>query len=151
MAIVTIKELLDRAQDFEGKLERCYAEIRDTTTDNGVRLLTYYLARHRRHLDQALSELDVHERSRVSKVQVKYDVDFHPEHDFAAIEVPDTGIHASELLDHAIRYDAQLIGLYRSILEQPIGEEASELLEALIRLEEKDTVMLKKMLAMNYF
>ena len=31
------------------------------------------------------------------------------------------------------------------------GEEATALVEALIRIEEKDVVMLKKMLAMNYF
>jgi rubrerythrin len=151
MAIVTMKELFDRAADFEERLERCYADIRDNTTDNGVRLLTYYLARHRRHLDQALSELQADAILHVKKVQVKYDIDFHPDHDFHVIETPATEITAKELLDSAVGYDEQLIRLYTSMLDQPIGEEATVLVEALIRLEEKDIVMLKKMLAMNYF
>ena len=151
MAIVTMKELLDRAAEFEQKLERSYAEIRDNTTHDGVRLLTYYLARHRRHLDQALKQLDAQAVGRVKKVQVKYDIDFHPEQDFRSIATPVSEISAEELLGSAVGYDEQLIRLYRSILEQPIGEDATVLVEALIRLEEKDIVMLKKMLAMNYF
>jgi len=151
MAIVTMKDLLDRAAEFEQRLERCYADIRDNTEDAGVRLLTYYLARHRRHLDQALSEFDKAAVDRLKRVQVKYDVGMRPEQDFRTIDVPVAEIHAQTLLNHAIQYDEQLIGLYRSMLSQPIGEEATQLVEALIRLEEKDTVMLKKMLAMNYF
>ena len=151
MAIVTMKELFDRAADFERRLERCYADIRDNTSDTGVRLLTYYLARHRRHLDQALSELPAEAIQRVKKVQLRYDIDFHPEHDFRVIETPAAEIAAKELLDGAVAYDAQLIQLYESMLGQPIGEEATVLVEALVRLEEKDIVMLKKMLAMNYF
>ena len=151
MAIVTVKELLDRASDFEKRLEQCYADIRDNSTDNGVRLLTYYLARHRRHLDQALSQLPAEAIRHVQKVEVKYDIDFHPEQDFHVIDTPATEIAAKELLECAVGYDEQLVQLYESLLGQPIGEEATEFVGALIRLEEKDLVMLKKMLAMNYF
>ena len=54
MAIVSIADLLDRASQFEERLEKYYAAIRDESEDNGVRLLTYYLARHRQHLQDAI-------------------------------------------------------------------------------------------------
>lgn len=151
MAIVTMEDLLNRAAEFERRLERYFAEIRDQSENNGVRLVTYYLSRHRRHLDQALAELDPDGVTRIKKVRVKYDIDFHPERDFQLIETPASEVNANELLNGAVAYDEQLIQLYRSMLEQPLGEDATVLVEALVRLEEKDIVMLKKMLAMNYF
>ena len=151
MAIVTMEDLLNRAAEFERKLERYFAEIRDVSEDKGVRLLTYYLARHRRHLDQHLAELDADGRKKIYKVKVKYDIDFHPERDLNLMDSQPSEIKSNELLNKAIAYDEQLIHLYRLMLEQPLGETATTLVEALIRLEEKDVVMLKKMLAMNYF
>jgi hypothetical protein len=54
MAIVSIGDILDKAAEFERILEKYYIEIRDNTSNNGVKLLTYYLSRHRRHLQEAL-------------------------------------------------------------------------------------------------
>ena len=151
MAIVTMEDLLNRAAEFERKLVEFFADIRDKSEDNGVRLLTYYLARHRNHLDQALEVLESDGVLRVRRVQVKYDIDFQPDKALKLVEMEPTTVKADELLNSAIAYDEQLIRLYRSILEQPVGEEAKALLEALVRIEERDVVMLKKMLAMNYF
>ncbi len=50
-----------------------------------------------------------------------------------------------------ISYILYLSKLYKSILNQPLPQEAAELLESIIRIEERDIVMLKKMIAMNYF
>jgi hypothetical protein len=46
--------MLDRAAEFERRLETYYANLRDHATRDGPRLLVYYLARHRRHLPEAL-------------------------------------------------------------------------------------------------
>ena len=145
MANVTIRQLLDRARGFERKLEGHYAAIRDQSKDDGVRLLTYYLSRHRRHLDEAIQGYGAEDLEKILDVRVKHDVVFDP------MGAPPTGVDGQRLLEAAVAYDLELVGLYRRILEQPLGEEATALLRSLVRLEETDIVMLKKMIAMHYF
>lgn len=151
MAIVSIGDLLDRASSSENKLERYYASIRDCSRDNGVRLLTYYLARHRKHIQEALDNFSSQEVERIRKIQLKYDIDFNPEREFHLMKTPPEEVEARELLEAAVAYDQQLVDLYKKILEQPMSDEARSVVEALIRIEERDIVMLKKMIAMDYF
>ncbi len=151
MAIVDVGDLFRRAESFEHRIERCYARIRDETESNGVRLLTYYLARHRRHLEQVLKDFDDDVVARVRAVKLKYDITFPPERDFALLDADPKSISSAELLEAAAEYDEALIELYRSILKQPIGEEATLVFEHLVKAEERDVVMIKKMAAMNYF
>ena len=151
MAIVTIQELLNRAEEFEVKIEQYYARIRDETDNNGVKLLTYYLARHRRHAERVLADFDDKIISHVEKVQLKYDVALSPEEEFGLFDADPASIGSEQLLDTAVAYDAALIGLYKSVLNQPIGNEAVSVFESLIRVEERDIVMIKKMIATNYF
>ena len=151
MAIVSIKDMLDRAADFEKRLERYYSEIRDRSTNDGVRLLTYYLSRHRRHLEQALANYSAADLEHIYHVQLKYDIDYHPEQTFHMMKTVPELAKGADLLEAASEYDMELVGFYRKILEQPLSSEAAALIESLIRVEEKDIVMLKKMVAMDYF
>ena len=149
--IVDFADLLDRAQEFEDKLGRYYATLRDQSQDNGVRLLTYYLSRHRRHLQEALENVEAAELVRIRSIKLKYDVEFHPAKDFHIMSLPPEQVRGKDVLEAAVEYDATLVKLYKSILNQPLPEEAADLLESIIRIEERDIVMLKKMIAMNYF
>jgi rubrerythrin len=149
--IVDMADLLDRAGDFEVRLEKYYANLRDQSRDNGVRLLSYYLSRHRRHLQEALGELCAADLQRLRAIKLKHDVEFHPERDFRTMRVPVDEVKAKDVLEAAVDYDAALVRLYQTILDQSIYEAAADLLRSLIRIEERDIVMLKKMIAMNYF
>jgi hypothetical protein len=151
MAIVTVGELLDRGRDFETRLEAYYAEIRDRSTDNGVRLVTYYLARHRRHQAMALGGMAAEVLARVRNVELKFDAAFDPTKELRLPEIAPEAIKGDELIECAARHDGQLVSLYRFILGQPLNDDVRAVLEALIRVEERDMVMLKKMLAMHYF
>jgi len=151
MAYENIGGLLDRARDFEEKLVRYYAELRDESYDNGVRLLTYYLSRHRRHLQNALDDLNQSNIANIRKVKIKYDIDFNPENAFHVLGVPSSTLKGKDLLEAAIRYDEALVKLYKTMLENPLSTEASTFIETLIRVEEREIVMLKKMVAMDYF
>ncbi|MBT3274810.1 MAG: hypothetical protein HN368_16765, partial [Spirochaetales bacterium] len=82
MAIVNIGDFFGRALEFEEKIERYYAEIRDQTGSDGVRLLTYYLCRHRRHVEQVLKDFDSSVVTKVQEVKLKYDIEFSPEQEF---------------------------------------------------------------------
>ena len=142
---------MNRAEEFEIKIEQYYARIRDETVNNGVKLLTYYLARHRRHAERVLADFDAKIVAHVKKVQLKYDVTLSPEEEFGLFDADPASIGSEELLNTAAAYDAALVGLYKSVLKQPIGAEAEGVFESLIRVEERDIVMIKKMIATNYF
>ena len=149
--IVNIAELLKRAGEFEERLGAYYAAIRDESSDNGVRLLTYYLSRHRRHLQEALRNFDPSALEQVRRIKLKHDVEFQPEKDFPLMSIPPAQVKGKDILEAAVKYDTTLVDLYRKILRQPLHPAASEILESLIRVEERDIVMLKKMIAMDYF
>jgi len=148
MAIVTVGDILDRGRDFEARLETRYAEICDHAADGGVRLVAGYLARCRRRQEKSLSELEPGMLHRVRRVELKFDIPFNPDANPASVPEPPGG---DALIEAAIRHDADVSGLYRAVLQQPLNEEARSVLEALVRVEERDMVMLKKMLAMHYF
>lgn len=151
MATITLGELLEHACDFEQRLKAYYAEIRDRSQDNGVRLLTYYLVRHCRHQEQGLEHLDEEQMRRVRSVEFKGDLPFHPDSVFDMPNVPAETLAGNDLLDAAIAYDGKLIEWYERILRQPLTDEARSVLETLIRVEDRDLVMLKQMRVMNYF
>ncbi len=151
MAIVTVGEVLDRGREYEERLAAMYAKVRDLSPDNGVRLLTYYLARQRRHQEMALAGIDRQTLRQVRSVELKFDVPFDPDAEFNLPDIVPETVRGDELIKIAVRHDDTLVGLYRAILEQPVKADARAVLEALIRVEERDLVMLKKMLAMHYF
>ncbi len=151
MATVTAGDMVDRAQDFEARLEALYADIRDRCTSDGVGLVTHYLARHRRHLPEALEAYSAAQIARIRKVQLKYDDSvFSPDKLFEREPLPDD-VQASELLDVAIEFVEPLIGFYRWLTERPLGDDAIGLFTSLLRVEERAVIELKKMKAMNYF
>ena len=150
MAIVSIGEMLDRAAEFEERVEKRYSLIRDESENDGVRLLTYYLCRHRRHLQESLEKIDSVELTRVRATKLKYDVEAHlAKQEFMTVEP--TEVKGPELLEAAVECDQALIDMYKGISKQPMNEEAKGFVESLVRVEERDIVMLKKMQAMNYF
>jgi hypothetical protein len=160
MAIVSIGVLLDRASKFEEQLVKYYAAIRDESQNDGVKLLTYYLSRHRRHLKEVLNDFSREEIERIRRIQLKHDIKFHSKRHHQGnvlsallhlMITPPRDVKGKELLEAAVGYDAELIELYKGILQQPLSREATTFVESLIRVEERDIVMLKKMLAMDYF
>ena len=151
MTIITVGELLDRVQDFEARLDAYYAKIRDCSKDNSVRLLTYYLSRHRRHQAIALEGLSSKILKKIRKIELQFEVPFDTTAERRLPKFKSETVRSDRLIETAIRHDGTRVSLYRSILAQPLPDDACAVLDALVRLEERDMVMLKKMLAMRYF
>ena len=151
MTILSVGELIKRAKKFEIRIEKYYAAIRDETEDSGVKLLTYYLCRHRRHIRHALEDFDSREVAKICAELLMYAVEFKPEKKFHVLNIKPHDIKGHELIECAITYNEDLIKLYKNIIKQPISKEAKLFFESLVCIEEKDIVMLKKMLAMHYF
>lgn len=55
MAVVTVGTIFDAISQFEGAAEAYFADLRDRTKDDGVRLVTHYLARRKQRLPHVLS------------------------------------------------------------------------------------------------
>ena len=151
MAIVNIGEMLRRAMEFERHLESYYASIRDHSIDNGVRLLTYYLSRHCRHLEQAIADYGEDKVKKIGEIKLKFDFDFHPEKESTITQLDPKKVKAEELLNAAIEYDEILVSFYKKILEQPLIPAAAAFIESLIHIEETDVIMQKKIRATHYF
>lgn len=151
MAVVTVGDLLERAADFERRLEAYYAALRDTAKDDGARLLVQYLARHRRHLPDALGSLAPEDLAAIRAVPLKYDdPDFAPERRFAGVSAR-SDIRGREVLEQAIALVEELLRFYRWVGSQPVGAQASSLFDTLRRIEERHVIELKKIRAMDYF
>ncbi len=151
MAFVSIGDILDKAADFERTLELYYIEIRDNTPNNGVKLLTYYLSRHRRHLRDAINNIEKTDLNKIRKVKLKYEVGHYFVKEFHPMKTPVTDVGGDELLEAAVGYDKKLIALYEKIQNQPIPEGTRNFIGSLISIEQKDIVMLKKTMATHYY
>ena len=151
MTAMTAGDMLDRAADFERRLEAYYADLRDRATRDGTRLLVYYLARHRRHLPEALKSFTPKQLEHIRRAPLKYDgTNFAPQKCFEGKELP-SDVTGRELLDAAIALVEELIRFYRWIAQQRLGELAAALFRSLLSVEERHVVELKKTRAMDYF
>ncbi len=151
MAIATLGKLLDRCQHAEILLETNCSEIRDRTADNGVRMLTYYLARRRHHQKMALGGLDPVMLRRLRKVKLRSAVPIDRTDELRLPEFSPASVDGMMLIEAALSHDMKLTALYRSILQQPLKDDVRAVLEKLVLVEERDIGMLKKMRAMHYF
>lgn len=151
MSVETIGAVLDRIQAYEHRLEAYYADLRDRTTNDGVRLLTYSLARRKRHLPGALNCYPPEQIRAIRETPLRYDgPGFDPRDCIDGRELS-SAAKAEELLDAAIGFVAVLIGVYRWLAERPLGGETGALFRSLQAVEETDIVELKKIRAMDYF
>ncbi|MHC4247667.1 MAG: ferritin family protein [Planctomycetota bacterium] len=151
MTVLNLGEILDRAQDYECLLESYYADLRDRATRDGTRLLTYYLARHRRHLLAALRTFSSSDLVSVQRTPFKYNGPGLPlEANLEERKLP-ADAKAEQLLDAAIELVEALASVYRWVAEQDLGTKPTSLFRSLLKMEETHVVELKKIRAMDYF
>lgn len=147
----TIGELLDRVVAFEARLDAYYADIRDHSADTGARFLSYYLSRHGYRLQASIGTLSASLRETVRSANAGGRIAFSPEAAFHVIGTPPGEVDRSDLLDAALRYDAELAGMYRRILENTESPDVAAVIEGLILMEERDIIILRKIQAMQRF
>lgn len=151
MAIVTVGDILDTLQEFDNRLEAYYADLRDRAEHDGVRLLTYYLVRHKRHLPKVLGALSKEQLGRIRKTPLKLEeTGFVVDKCFEGRTLP-SDVSGDAVLDTAIQFVEMLIGFCRRVSERPLGAEATGFFKDLVKIEEKDIVELKKTKATHYF
>ena len=151
MLPVNIGDLLDRVADCEERFKSYLVLVRDRSRDNGVRLVTYCLALHWRHQKTILGGLNPELLQRARKAKLKAGVAPDPSRHIHVPETAPDKIGGRELLDAAIGCNNELVSICCSVLSQPVDDDVREVLEEFVMVKERDTAMLKKMRAMNYF
>jgi len=151
MPCTTIGELFDTAAEFEKRVVYFYAELRDKSPDNNVRLLAYYLSRHRKHLSDVMGTCNAELAERIRSTVLPAHISFTPYKDFYIIAKPVETIEGTELIDAAIHYDSSLLHIYNQIIALPIFEQARDKFQTLVDTEKRDLTLLKKMREMHYF
>jgi len=150
MSVTTVACVLRRASDFECLLMDYYLSLAEQTHREGVRLLTDYMARHRRRLQEALSRFPGDTYKRISVLPIRYEP-VSSECDRFAGRTLDPDATAEDVLDVAIELDECLISIYKQVVQQEIDPDVKELFDSLVRMEERDEIQLKKIKAMDYF
>jgi rubrerythrin len=151
MAIVNLGSLFDEIAGFEESAERYYADLRDRASNDGVRLLTYYLARRKQHLPQALSLLGEYDLQKARQFPVMVSEDKVPGAAFFAAHRLDDTASADQLLSIAITFTETLLTLYKNMVEMVSTGTVHGVFRTLSVLEQRAVVELKKIRAMNYF
>ena len=150
MAVVTINDVLHRAEQFERSLAEYYAGLSHRTTREGVRRLTDYMSRPRVRIHEELAGLSPEQIRRVRAAPLRYEPQAADCRCFEGIELPPEAC-AADVLDAAVTLDECLVRLYRQVLQQPVDEEINAVFESLVRVEQRDEIELKKIKAMDYF
>lgn len=147
----SLGEFLDQVLDVETRREAYYAQIRDRSSDNNVRMLTYYLARHCRHQTIAFENILPETLQQARAAELNTIASFNPAPGSGFCDQAPDAIDGVELVENALAYNRHLLSLYRLINGQSTDEAVRSVISALSELEENDILMLKKMLRIHYF
>lgn len=150
MAVVTVQDILDRAQQFEQLLADYYANVSKHADREGVRLLTDYMSRHRERILAALEKLSAERIHRICSAPLRYEPQAADCRCFEGMDLSKDAT-AGQVLDAAVTFDECLVSLYRQVLQQPVDQEVTALVGGFLRAEQRDEIELKKIKAMDYF
>jgi hypothetical protein len=149
---MTVGEIFRDIEQFEDRLQQYYAEVRDKTREDDLRLLTYYLATRRRHTKKAFTSVSEATGARVKDTRLEDGPGFEAEHGRAILGLSPESVGAVELLNMAVDHCREQIGLYGTLTELwPDGDEARDILVRLKELEEADIKIMRDMIKMDYF
>jgi len=143
MLAITIEEILEHIESFENSLTELFEHIHDETHDEGVRLLTDYIARHRHRTSAELQKCCQEEVGRIKKLPLQYQPDIPGEHTIKEVKLS-TNASPLEILKAAIEFDECIMKMYKQIASQPLAHEVKELFEGLTTYETVDEIHLKE-------
>ncbi len=143
MAMATVGAMLDYAKEFESTLETFLADVRDRATNDKVRLLTYYLARFKRHIAGTLALFAANRLAAMRDVPLKtIDSEFVVSRCFEGVYLSQNAT-PDELLETAIELTDILLSFYQWLVNQPASVVGAGIFERLAAREEKALITMK--------
>lgn len=147
---VTVGDVLEHARKFEDALANYYKSVSRKAVKAGVVMLTDYMSRHRRRINDFLGKRSPAEMRRIRSVPLPFDPEAADCKCLDRVDIAEDDA-ASHVLDVAITLDECLVRLYRQAGDQAHDPEVRELFQSLLRAEERDEIQLKKIKATDYF
>ena len=134
MPYQTVREMLERSEDFHGQLSDFYTRLGDTAEKPRVKLLLDHMGRHEKRLGQWLVEYEQAAPGALLNTWCK----FTPERATCKC-FEDIELHPDMSVDYLVavvqRLDGCLLALYRELSAAAATEEARELFESLLAME----------------
>ena len=151
MAEATVGSMLDSAKEFETVLVDFLRDLRDRVKNDNTRLLTYYVARHKRHIEAIARMFPPEKLEEIRRIPLKaINSRFISERCFQGTYLA-SDASARELLDTAIELIDVLLCFYEWLAGQPAQKGADELIDSLINVEEKGLRDLKNLVEKHVF
>lgn len=151
MAIATVGAMLDYAKEFESTLEAFLADVRDRAESDNVRLLTYYLARFKRHIAGTLDLFTSDQLVVMRDVPLKaIDSEFVVSRCFEGAYLAHDAT-ADQLLETAIELTDIILCFYQWLVTQPVNGIGSGVFEQLAAKEEKNIQNLRNLKGKQQF
>jgi hypothetical protein len=130
----TVRDVLNRARTFHGKLCDLYGRMSDIAEKERVKLVLNYMSRHEHYMDECLSAFEKGANKQVLETWYKYT---SPKSTVAALEGIElrTDMTVEDVLKVAMRLDECLVDLYRGMAEGAPSAELRSLFQELLELE----------------
>lgn len=143
MLAITIEEILEYVENFENHLTELFERIHDETHDEGARLLTEYIARHRHRTLSELKRSSQDQVERIKKLPLQYQPDIPGNHTIKEVKLSPEATPL-QILNAAIEFDESIVKMYKQIASQPLAHEVKELFDGLTTYEKVDEIHLKE-------
>ena len=139
MSFKTVRDVLELSQDIHRNASIVYEQLREQTQRERVDMLLKFLSRHEEELSSTLKKItdDVSEKildewhqTELTSVAAILDgcKECHPD------------VSVQELVNMALRVDDALIGLYKHMASEASTDEARQLFNNLVLLEENERI-----------
>jgi rubrerythrin len=126
---------------FGKKLHGAIARLLDEVTEQAeferVKMLSEYIARHERHLEESLASFEKNSRSGILEAWLEYSPDLDVDAVTRRCVIPD---HPSsdDVVRVALDFDQALVDLYREVAEKVSDQKVKEVFRNLLALEERE-------------
>lgn len=137
MSFKTVRDVLALSQDIHSSVSNMYEQLREQTQRDRVNMLLIFLSKHEEELAQILAKM-------TADVSEKILDEWHQTELTSVSQILDgceechPDINVDELVDMALRVDDALIGLYKHMASESSTDEARQLFNNLILLEENE-------------
>ena len=149
--ICKIGDFLDVLDHLEFCFENYYKSVRDKSSDNSTKLLSYYLGRHYRRFILELNRYGTTRKQKIRERKMQQTISILPCEWLILLNTPPHRITGRNLLETAITYNKKLTAVYRDLLSQKLHGDVIALIQGLDKFERNEADSFEKMLSMNYF
>lgn len=150
-ASATLGDFLDELKRLEKRVDRRHAVIRDATSDNNVKLLTYFLRLHARRVARCTGAVLKWDPKALRTAVLPPTFAFNPRETLAILKTPPAELTGIQLLQSASRYHTQLLDAITAIRLHSSRGKVRCLLSDIVHLERQTLQMLRRMMKTQYF